>query len=327
MQEKYLIPERIYEKYNTETCFQIKFTEAGLEILRQKYRKIKGLPAFIHNLMRGRQTHERTLFFERSDLFSWAPDCSALTIPNKGNIEHIKKNPHTAKDDRNEGLALVSWAIDSRLLKKYGWENETGIDRMQSFLKFLHQNNNTKNMPSGYSFFERTVSQEEIGKIESMDNRTYLATILDLTAADLPFLKMLREMNIKLLKDTYGVDFQKDLVDMYFHFPTLESTTTLHLHIRVNQFRHPMEKIRIFSLDDVMHCLGQNRKICDLVLGKETHYCNNLDILHDIEGVDLIQINNPFKLNSPVVTYNDNDSRNPVYDWAVDKVVTKNNFC
>ena len=157
--ETLIIPKRVYEKYNTETCFQINFTKEGIERLKAKYRQVRGLPAFIHNLMRGRVTPERDLFLEKGNLFAWSTDRSMLTIPNLCvNLNRLKDNPHILKDGPTEGLALVAWAIDPRLLKKYGWEQDKKQDNIASFQDFLHKNDNTKNLPSNYRHFTRNLS-------------------------------------------------------------------------------------------------------------------------------------------------------------------------
>ena len=79
--QKFTIPERIMKRYNTENCIRVIFNEEGLEKLKKKYRKVNGLPAFLHNTFRGRPTDKRSLFINEK-LFAWTSDLSAIIIPN-----------------------------------------------------------------------------------------------------------------------------------------------------------------------------------------------------------------------------------------------------
>ena len=46
---------------------------------------------------------------------------------------------------------------------------------------------------------------------------------------------------------------------MYFHFPVSYLNAALHLHIRVNQARHPSEASKSFSLDEILSAMKRAR--------------------------------------------------------------------
>ena len=81
MQNKTVIPEQIFLRYNIQSCFKIVYTEKGLELLSERYRSVRALPAFLHNLFRGRPTRERELLFKNSNLSLWIDNESAFTVP------------------------------------------------------------------------------------------------------------------------------------------------------------------------------------------------------------------------------------------------------
>ncbi len=301
--KKLIIPHRVYEKYNVNTCFKISFTEEGLDKIRLKYKNVRGLPGFIHNLMKGRPTLHRELLIECPNLFMWTDDRSAFIMPSLSvNLTDFKNKPAALKDDPTEGLALVAWAIDSRALDKYHWGQENTISIMESFRKFLLTNEDTNKVSSAYRYFNRTDTQKQIHELEKINTETpYLASILDLTPTHIPFLRHLKESSFAHLEKNFNFDSKVDKVEMYFHFPYPDDTTTLHLHIRVNQGRHPMERARTFPIDEVLECLEKSIDIKTLVLKRKPHYCNNLKILHNIEGVVLEEIKNPFLISSPMI--------------------------
>jgi hypothetical protein len=305
MYSKVIIPQEIFQKYNTEKCFKITFTAEGVERLKDKYRTVRALPAFLHNLLKGRPTKERNLFLENSNLFFWTPDCTAFTVPNRNAFENLfvwKNNPYLLKDDLMEGIALLVWVIDPRLLRSYGWKQNNGLNTMDSFKQFLLTNDNIHNISGNYRYFRKRDSQEKISDLEKKDPQSvYLATIMELTPTHLPFLKMLQESNYKHLIESYGVDPKKDKVEMYFHFPYPDSTTTLHMHIRINQARHPFEQARSFSISEIITCLEKNQKISELILKRKYLYNDNIDLLSDIEGICITETISPFFLTSPEV--------------------------
>lgn len=303
-----IISSEMMKKYNVEHCFQITFTAEGLEVLKTKYRSVRGLPAYLHNTLKGRPTRLRSRILANHNLYAWTPDLSAIIVPNDCyNPETIVNTPHLIKDNP-EGFALLGWSIDSRLLTKHEWKiaQENGA----SFRDFLIANDKTKDTPPTYQFFKRTNSQEEIGQLELGNEKLpYLASILDLTSDHIEFLETLQKTTQKHLENTYQVDFTKDTVEMYFHFPYPELTTTLHLHIRVNHGRHPIERSRSFPLQEIITHLKYGKKVSDLILQRKIYYVEYQEMLHGINSIYLNQIKNPFILTSPIIDVNLEDSK------------------
>ena len=58
-------------------------------------------------------------------------------------------------------------------------------------------------------------------------NKDYLVAIADLNINHLPYLKKVKKFIDKQLIDIYDVNFQKDKIEMFFHFPTTIETLTL----------------------------------------------------------------------------------------------------
>ncbi len=115
-------------------------------------------------------------------------------------------------------------------------------------------------------------------------------------------LRSLREKTLKHLKHNYRVD-EDDDVSMYFHFPYIDSTVTLHLHIRVNHGLHPSEKEYGFTLDEIIDGLSSGKSIDDLVLAhqdKNGHfYCmhEKRGFYRGVEGIEIAHnVENIFKL-------------------------------
>ncbi|MFA6302021.1 MAG: hypothetical protein WC627_02670 [Legionella sp.] len=299
---KLTIPSKAMDKYNAKTFFEIRFTEENLNLLKNKYRQVRGLPPYIHNTLKGRPNPDKDLILEHPHLYACSDDFSMIIMPNRNmNWSNLKSNPLAQKNDP-DGLPLVGWIIDPRLLANYGLNNRNNT--IKTIRELIIKNSKTQTTTPEFQYFQRTNSQEDIGKTESINSESpYLATILDLTPQHIPLLQMFKEISRKHLIDNFGVDFNHDLVEMYFHFPYPEYTTTLHMHIRVNQGRHPMEKNRTFSFEEILNCLEKGNKISQLILNRKPYYTDNYEILTEIEGLEMIESINPFILQNNVIPY------------------------
>jgi hypothetical protein len=80
---------------------------------------------------------------------------------------------------------------------------------------------------------------------------------------------MLKELKTKCLEymdKTYGITHKTHPeLDMYFHYPYLEKTSTLHLHITCKNISTDLKKIR---LDDIISCFEENITVKDIVTKK-----------------------------------------------------------
>ncbi len=136
----------------------------------------------------------------------------------------------------------------------------------------------------------------------------YLASILDLKASHLDMLRSLKRNISDHLKSAYRVD-ENDDVGLYFHFPYIDSTVTLHIHIRVNHGLHPAEKEYGFTLDSIIDGLSSGKTIDDIVLAHQDRtghfYCmhESKGFYRNIDGIEIqrdVKNSNKLERNEPV---------------------------
>lgn len=84
-----LIPPNAFKKYNSETCLEIEFKNDGLSNLNKIYSEVRGLPGFLNNLMRGRETPDREIILNNPNLCLWSSDFRYFILP--GGLDN---NPH-----------------------------------------------------------------------------------------------------------------------------------------------------------------------------------------------------------------------------------------
>lgn len=96
-----MIPIKVMEKYNAEKSFEITFTAKGLALLKNKYRNIRGLPAF--NYTSFGQCHAHRLRVANIDNPLW--HCRKLTVSqtrdNEGNYIF---SPEQVEEERRSGM-------------------------------------------------------------------------------------------------------------------------------------------------------------------------------------------------------------------------------
>lgn len=297
-----MIPPKVMEKYNTATSFELSFTEEGLTLLKNKYKHIRGLPPYIHNTLKGRPTPDRELILQYPHLYACSEDFNILIMPNRSTNWDNLRTQHLSQKNDPDGLTLVGWIIDPRLFEQYGVTKQKNCHSIDTIKDLIIENGKKQTAKSGYQYFQRADSQEEIATIELKNPESpFLATILDLTPKHIPLLKKLKELSKKHIIDNFGVNYDNDIVEMYFHFPYPDYTTTLHMHIRVNHGRHPMERGRSFTIDEVISCLDKGNKISELILKRKPYFSDNFEILRDIKGIEIKPSINPFILDNNTV--------------------------
>ncbi|MCD6026159.1 MAG: hypothetical protein K0R08_678 [Solimicrobium sp.] len=187
-----------------------------------------------------------------------------------------------------------------------------------SFKDYLITHDDTQSCLPTYQYFKRTASQEEIGQLEQIDPQLpYLASILDLTSEHIPFLKILQETAYSHLENVLGVKLKEDFLQMFFHFPYPEVTTTLHLHIQANRVNHPMDGKRSFSLKEIIDWLESGKEISDLVLARKPYYFHSSypKILDEIDGINMETVKNPCIVTSPHVEVHFKNGEEPVLNF------------
>lgn len=152
-----------------------------------------------------------------------------------------------------------------------GWFTHPALLKNSYFEKKIYRSNPSLilSAPSQEWSRLRKRTSKSILDLESETGIKYYATLLDLTPNDTQWLKEIRMITSQLLKDQFGFIEGRDDLKIYFHFPYPVETTTLHLHIRVNQKIHPMEENMRFYLDDIINHLQNNRKIHSFILEKQ----------------------------------------------------------
>merc|ERR1712032_181410 len=116
---------------------------------------------------------------------------------------------------------------------------------------------------------KRTPSHKTARELEDADGNKYLVTILDLTKNELPLLEAIKDHASKHLANYYDYKPEEDVLRSYFHFPTGDVTSTLHLHVTLNREMHPLEKGRSFPLDDIINHLQTHDDVFDMVLQRD----------------------------------------------------------
>lgn len=322
---KYRMPEKMLNKYNVPTCSKAKFTASSLDLLKTEYHNsVRGLPGFVHRFLKGEPSRHRDGVVNASKLYPVMKDNKieslTLLLPNPSYHPHII-DVNKIRDLKNQpaGFGLVSWFIYPTLFNAYlkkEKENtnskelsvliqhikELATEKLKAYPQWLRYGaNNPKNLKGSFSSLPRTNSQECIKNIEDHDQYTqpYLASILDLDhdpQFSVYYLKKLKKFVWNHVETIYGIN-KSDQVNLYFHFPYADSTTTLHLHVRVNQKAHGLEMGRCFMIDDIINQLENNKTVKDLILNKNNGVSYN-ESFTAVPGINKItvedNIENPY---------------------------------
>ena len=120
-------------------------------------------------------------------------------------------------------------------------------------------------MTSFSQLLERDENIATVAEIVEQSGIPYLSGPFDYKAEHLNSLKLLRTMVLKHLFDEYGVN-SDDKIELYYHTHYSISTTTMHLHIRINQIRHGLELDKSLTLDEIIDCLERGEDIKKIFL-------------------------------------------------------------
>ena len=310
------IQPAVMERYNQETCYCVRFeTEDGLDELNKRYRDVRGLPKFAHDFLKLRPSRHIEGLIHQSNLYSFNREGDIMIMPNPGCTDHeqLMKTPLLAKENP-DGFGAVSWSIHPSQIEETEFNNllfRTDAEYRALVLKEktvdIGKDPRTgealgiKRSTSYSKLLKRTSSQVDIGTLERESSVPYKATILDLTPDDIPMLQRLKEMALENLKTGYGVDPETDTVRNYFHFPYVDETTTLHMHIRVNQGMHRVEESRSFEVNQIIESLEKYGSVKPLIMARGTVYTGSSSkIFVGVEGISVSLCANPFRQTSPI---------------------------
>lgn len=308
---KDMIPDKRYEKFNGKHGAWLHFTEEGIANLEEYYRELRGLPRYIDDVL-ALSPHSPKLdyFAQNPALLQWADDGSFIIQPN---IPVMDMDAFMADTDnaRNhpDGLELTMWYIHPRMLEnsvfqeKYFRDNFLEAADSFSYVPYLNSATN----------LERREEKERIKDIERESAITYLASTLDLSEGDLPYLRKVRDAIHAHLREVYHVQ-DSDEVKIFSHDLIGESGTTLHFHIRVNQGIHPLEKQHSTSLDEIIENLEKGITPKDLLLARKKIFFSP-DGMHKrknfqhIDGISFEEAESPFTMTSRCISENSSTER------------------
>ena len=91
-------------------------------------------------------------------------------------------------------------------------------------------------------------------------------SILDFNFNDVELLKELKVRSLEHVERVYGANRESgDKILLYFHFPYVEKSVTLHLHTRINSPQHNLELARSFMLEDIIEGLENEITIYEII--------------------------------------------------------------
>lgn len=115
-----------------------------------------------------------------------------------------------------------------------------------------------------------------------------LLSILDLNHTHLEFLLRWKEHCLDYLRNIHP-NFNVNKVDLYFHFPIINTNLPLHLHVVYNQVQHPLEQTKMFYLKDVIQHLSENKNLDKIIIGRNIYLERRYSFLSNLE-----KVKNPF---------------------------------
>lgn len=305
----YLLSTKHHEVEQSEVCDAIKFSKEGLTNLRKNMSRLMAPPGLLKIFLGLAFLRKRFIICSKPISLSLFSEEKFLVIPN---IQHntsidVFSYPKTAKL-RGTGLVLGVWFIhpfldcinsDSRqLLKALSTNNEEG-KALVSNLREKARGSCPVKQKEGLPEQKYTISQLK-------EKHEYFSTILDLKPCHIPILDGLKKKVTLHLSQQYGVT-ENDSVHLFFHFPILEKTSTLHLLIKVNHGIHPFERQRAFSLESIIDVLSCGKTVDEMILERASKNQERIlfkvsqqeRIFENVDGVQVLRgVNNPLKIKS-----------------------------
>ena len=300
------IHNKTFEKRNTTECYKIVYTHEGIDALENYYNKIHGLPQAVRNFTMLRPTYHTEvcktglieIFHFKQQFDNSFFENYAMISPNPSYFP-LKADPLTAKD-KQYGTGLVVWFFHPNQMELSKIKSKTNEELLESCNNVENDDNKNSEL-----YIQRSNSQESISHINENSKIKYLASILNLDKYHLEFLKYVKKKIFNYIQLKFNVDANKDFVNIYSHFPYIENMVTFHLHVRINQGFHPLEKHHSMMFDDMINVLESGRSIKEHILERgicfdELEAGQFLESLK-LDGIKLERIKNPFLLSSPFV--------------------------
>ena len=272
-------------KYNTDKAIYFRFeNKKAIETLNQSFlhKNGKKLPKFVLDILQLNPSKHRELLSIKPNLYSFNQSRNFLLIPNIDKMDHsLLLTNYIIHKESPLGLILVGYFIPAE----------------QIITSIFGKSQNRKMMSENDTSFLKNFKDYH----QKDSNGEFLLNIVDLTEKHISYLKDIRSICYKQLQDVYGVDMKKDEIKIFFHYPTAIETSGLHVHVKVNSpDPHPIDKQRMFYIDDIIYSLEQGLDIKDIIMSD--HNPNYMptafspEIFSGVPGLETKLINNPHKI-------------------------------
>jgi hypothetical protein len=316
--------EGVHEK---KAPYKIKINPSGFAGLIKAYEGIRGAPEFIHTFYRFSPASKYILALAKNPkILSYFSDADVEGF-NFIVAHNFKYEMSDAEMERRSsaifdipGMAFCVWF--------HSPHQKSVSDRFQSILEELKPTATSQPTLTGLledfdgqkGIFDKDSASEHDANPHRPHEETieflkqqglYLSSILDLKPVHAGALKRLKAHVLTYLEENYHVTDQAQ-VNLYFHGLYVPDTTTLHLHVRVNQGMLDYEKHSSFFMDELIQHLSSGKTIESLVQARLNENKNSafysdcaygFDGFLTEEGKDLIpgvrcqkDIDNPYYL-------------------------------
>lgn len=301
------IHNKTLEKRNTPECYRVIYTEKGVDDLMKYYESIHGLPQQVRNFTMLRPTYHTEMCkrglievfnYEEQQNKDYNFKYYGMISPNPSYFS-TNSNPLTEKD-KEYGTGIIVWFFHQNQIESSKIKNNTNVELSQ-----LCKTIKNVEMSNSQLYLSRTNSQESISRINENSHITYLASILNLEKQHLNFLKDSKKRILNYIESIFNVDSKRDFVNIYSHFPYMENMATFHLHVRINQGLHPLERHHSMTIDEMINVLESGKTIRAFIIERGVCY-DELEAGTFLEslnssGIRLERIKNPFILQSSFV--------------------------
>jgi|GEM_PF-5654923 len=271
--------------------YKVEPNAENLKTMQQQYHEVRGHPAFLREFLAcNPSSNAIRMLLNHPEFISWAEDGSFVLMPNYPYIdrEALEKDPKHYKN-RKEGLSLNAWFVHPKQLEESVFSNP----EIRSNPSLIQQSYSYAPSLEKTSDVARLADQQRIREMEQESGVRYFASVLDLKKEDVAWLKNLKAKALENLQKEYSVD-SSDKVDLFFHGLISLGTTTLHLHVRVNQKISAVEKQNSIGLDEIISGLESGKNAADILGEHEViyHSIAKEDFPKVSEGT--VRVKNPF---------------------------------
>lgn len=196
----------------------------GMQERISRYAKNEILPTFIYNFFTKEDDPKAKAFQQHPEQFPathFSTEGGMFLMPNTkyvpGKSESFERPEDILASTRNTGgFALVGY-----------WVPPGVFEGKEPFNKLFGVNTQRAEGPE---------SRETIAAYNKRTDSSFIVNPIDLQKKHIPMLNEFKEMSLKHLQDVYGVQPDKEKVDIYLHSPIYGNRTAgLHIHVRINQ--------------------------------------------------------------------------------------------